>query len=418
VTSAAPSIEFTPPHRKRPAALGFIYAAAMMNTMSMGIIIPVFPTLVKMLAGQGDAGGAQIMGVFATAWALMNLISAPIFGNLSDRFGRRPVLLVSMFGLAFDYLIMALAPSIAWLFVGRVISGITAASGSAAGAYVADVSGEDDRARNFGRFQAAFQAGIFVGPMLGGFIGAINPRLPFWVAAGLALANGLYGLFVVPESLGHDRRTAFSWRRANPVGAVQLLFSHKGLLGLAGVFFFLQFANSSFNSIFQFYTHYRFNWGPPQVAILLMVLSGGGIVISSFVAGRVSNVLGERGAVLTGMVLAVASYFGVGLAPNVPLFWAAISVVVISGIAFPSLFALVTRRVGVDQQGQLQGALAILFGLTGLVGPITFTNLFAWSIGPGRGLGLPGLSLLVGGLLTFAAFIMAIIYARPAPAET
>ncbi len=413
MTSLAPSIDLTPPQRKRPAALGFIYAAILMNTMSMGVIIPVFPALVKMLSGQGDAGGARIMGVFAAAWSLMNLLFAPIFGNLSDRYGRRPVLLVSMFGLAIDYVIMALAPSIAILFIGRVISGITASSGGAAGAYVADVSGEDDRARNIGRFQAAANAGILIGPALGGFVGVLDPRAPFWVAAVLALANGLFGLFVMPESLDHSRRARFSWRRANPVGAIVLLFSRPGLLGMALIFFLLQFANSSFFNIFQFYTHYRFNWGPPNVAVLLMVLSGGGIVMSSFVAGPAAARLGERGAVLAGVGLSVLAYFAIGLAASVPLFWAAIALVVLAGFGFPSLFSLLTKRVGVDQQGQLQGAMQILFGLTGLIGPITFTNLFAWAIGPGRAYGLPGLPILVGGVLTFAGFLMAVVYARP-----
>jgi DHA1 family tetracycline resistance protein-like MFS transporter len=386
VTSLAPSIDLTPPQRKRP---------------------------VKMLSGQGDAGGARIMGVFAAAWSLMNLLFAPIFGNLSDRYGRRPVLLVSMFGLAIDYVIMALAPSIAILFIGRVISGITASSGGAAGAYVADVSGEDDRARNIGRFQAAANAGILIGPALGGFVGVLDPRAPFWVAAVLALANGLFGLFVMPESLDHSRRARFSWRRANPVGAIVLLFSRPGLLGMALIFFLLQFANSSFFNIFQFYTHYRFNWGPPNVAVLLMVLSGGGIVMSSFVAGPAAARLGERGAVLAGVGLSVLAYFAIGLAASVPLFWAAIALVVLAGFGFPSLFSLLTKRVGVDQQGQLQGAMQILFGLTGLIGPITFTNLFAWAIGPGRAYGLPGLPILVGGVLTFAGFLMAVVYARP-----
>jgi DHA1 family tetracycline resistance protein-like MFS transporter len=421
VTSAAPSTDLVPPHRQRPAALGFIYAAILMNTMSMGVIIPVFPPLVKMLSGQGDAGGALIMGFFAAAWSLMNLIFAPIFGNLSDRYGRRPVLLVSMFGLAIDYVIMALAPSIAVLFIGRVISGITASSGGAAGAYVADVSSEDERARNIGRFQAAANAGILVGPALSGFglvaaqhIGIHDPRAPFWVAAALALANGIFGLFALPESLVEERRAPFLWRRANPIGAIQLLYSRPGLFGLASIFFLFQFANSSFNSVFQFYTHYRFSWGPPNIAFMMMVLSGGGIVISSFVAGPTADRLGERGAILSGLGLFAVAFVVAGLAPSAPMFWVAMACAIISGAGFPSLFSLLTKRVGVDQQGQLQGALAIVFGLTGLVGPITFTNLFAWSIGPGRSLGLPGLALLVGGLLTFAAFVVATIYARPA----
>ncbi len=276
--------------------------------------------------------------------------------------------------------------------------------------------------RNIGRFQAAANAGILIGPALGGFgmvaagwVGIHDPRAPFWVAAALAFANSLFGLFVMPESLEHSRRARFSWRRANPVGAIALLFSRPGLMGMALIFFLLQFANSSFNSIFQFYTHYRFNWGPPNVAVLLMVLerrrhrdvqlrrrAGGGSI------GRAGRGAGWRWALRRS--LSSQS----GLAATVPLFWTAIAVIVISGFGFPSLFSLLSKRVGVDQQGQLQGALQILFGLTGLVGPITFTNLFAWAIGPGKAYGLPGLPILVGGALTFGAFLMAVVYARPA----
>ena len=399
----------------RPAALGFVYAAILMNTLSMGVIIPVFPVLVKSLTGQGDAGAAQITGIFGAAWALMQLIFAPIFGNLSDRYGRRPVLLVSMFGLAFDYLIMALAPSIAWLFIGRLIAGVTSSSGSAAGAYVADVSTPENRARNFGRFQAAANAGILLGPALGGFVGFIDPRAPFWVAAALALANGIYGAFIMPESLSHDRRAPFLWRRANPIGAGALLLSKPGLLGMAGIMFLTQFAGSSFNSVFQFYTHFRFGWGPRGIATLLVVLSGGNIVIQSLVAGWTARRIGERGAVLTGMGLSVFGFLGMALAPTAPWFWAAIVVVIISGITYPNLASLLSKRVGPDQQGQLQGALAILFACTGLIGPITFTNLFAWSIGPGSWLHLPGLSILVGALLILMGVGLSAVYARPSP---
>jgi DHA1 family tetracycline resistance protein-like MFS transporter len=399
--------------RGRPAALGFIYAAIMMNTVSMGVIVPVFPTLVKRLTGQGDAGAALIMGVFGAAWAMMNLVFAPVFGNLSDRFGRRPVLLVSMFGLAFDYLVMAVAPNIAWLFIGRVISGITASSGSAAGAYVADVSTPQNRARNFGRFQAAANAGILLGPALGGFVGVLDPRAPFWIAAALAFANGLYGLFIVPESLAHERRAPFHWRRANPIGAAGLLISKKGLLGMAGILLVTQFAGSSFNSVFQFYTHYRYGWGPAQVALQLMVLSGGNIVMSSLVAGWIAERIGERRTVILGMVLGSIGFAAIGLAPSPAAFWAGLVVIAISGMAFPSLLSLLSKRVGVDQQGQLQGALAILFGISQLIGPILFTNVFAWSIGAGRSLGAPGLTMLMGAGLIAVGIGLALAYARP-----
>ena len=398
--------------RGRPAALGFIYAAIMMNTVSMGVIVPVFPTLVKSLTGQGDAGAAQIMGVFGAAWAMMNLIFAPVFGNLSDRFGRRPVLLVSMFGLAFDYLVMALAPNIAWLFIGRVISGITASSGSAAGAYVADVSTPENRARNFGRFGAFANAGILMGPALGGLVGQFDPRAPFWIASLLAFANGLYGLFVVPESLSHDRRMPFHWRRANPIGAVALLVSRKGLLGIAMIFFIAQFAASSFNSVFQFYTHYRYGWGPAQIGLLLMVLSGCGIVVQSFVAGWATKRIGERRSVILGMMVNTAGFSCIGLAANAPQFWAALAPLILAGIAFPNLMSLLSKRVGVDQQGQLQGALAILLGASQLIGPLAYTNVFAWAITGGAWLHLPGLPMLLGSALLLVAVGLAFAYAR------
>lgn len=402
--------------RGRPAALGFIYAAIMMNTVSMGVIVPVFPVLVKNLTGQGDAGAAQIMGVFGAAWAMMNLIFAPVFGNLSDRFGRRPVLLVSMFGLAFDYLVMAVAPSIAWLFVGRVISGITASSGSAAGAYVADVSTPDNRARNFGRFQAAANAGILLGPALGGFVGVLDPRAPFWIASLLALVNGLYGLFIVPESLSRERRMPFRWRRANPIGAAGLLLGKKGLLGLAMIMFIAQFAASSFNSVFQFYTHYRYGWGPAQIGLLLMVLSGGGIVVQSFVAGWSTAVIGERRSVILGMVVNAAGFAAIGLAATAPAFWAAMSLLVLAGVAFPNLMSLLSKRVDVDQQGQLQGALAILFGASQLIGPLAYTNVFAWAVRGGAWLRLPGLPMLVGSALLVVGVGLSVAYARGADA--
>jgi DHA1 family tetracycline resistance protein-like MFS transporter len=379
----------------------------------MGVIVPVFPTLVKSLTGQGDAGAAQIMGVFGAAWALMNLVFAPVFGNLSDRFGRRPVLLVSMFGLAFDYLVMAIAPNIAWLFIGRVISGITASSGSAAGAYVADVSTPENRARNFGRFQAAANAGILLGPALGGFVGVLDPRAPFWIAAALAFANGLYGLFVVPESLSHERRMPFHWRRANPIGAVGLLFSRKGLFGMAMILFIAQFAAASFNSVFQFYTHYRYGWGPAQIAVLLMVLSGSGIVIQSFVAGWATARIGERRSVILGMVVNAAGFAGIGLAPTAQLFWIGLTGLMLAGIAFPNLMSLLSKRVDVDQQGQLQGALAILFGASQLIGPLAYTNVFAWAVRGGSGLHLPGLPMLLGSALLLIAVGLSLAYARP-----
>ena len=397
-------------HRGRPAALRFVYAAILMNVLSMGIIIPVFPTLLRQISGAGDAEAARIAGIFGAAWSLMQLIFAPWFGAISDRFGRRPVLLVSMFGLAFDYVIMALAPNLIWLFIGRMISGITAASGSAAGAYVADVSEPEDLSRNFGRFQAA---------AIGGLVGSLDPRAPFCLAAGLALANGAYGWFAVPESLSAERRAPFRWASANAIGSIRLLLAYPGLLGLAAIVFLVQFASMSFNSIFQFYSHHRFGWGPREIGALLMALGLGNMLVQSAGAGAASRMLGDRRAVIVGLIISVVSFTALGLAPNVTLFWAAAMVLCLSGISGPANMSLITKRVGVDEQGRLQGALSIFLGLTGLVGPVLFTNIFAWSIGPGAGLNLPGLPILAGAGLMVLALVAGVVFARePEPVAT
>lgn len=403
---------------ERPAALGFIYAAIMMNVLSMGVILPVFPTLVRNLGHVGDGQAAQIMGLFAGAWAVMQLIFAPIFGALSDRFGRRPVLLVSMFGLAFDYLIMAVAPNIAWLFVGRLISGITAASGSAAGAYVADVSTPENRARNFGRFMAAANAGIVLGPALGGLVGAWDPRAPFWAAAALAFANGLFGIFVMPESLSKDRRAPFRWASAHLLGSATMLFGRAGLAGLATMLFIFQFAQMAFNSVFQFYTHYRFNWGAKELGFLLVVLGFGSMIVQSMLAGVAAKRLGERGAVMVGLALGAVGFGLMGFATHVALFWVGAMFLPASGICMASIQSLMTQRVGVDEQGRLQGASSLAMSGTALVGPIIFSAVFAWSIGSGQWLHLPGLSILIGSAVLVVALIVAYFVAHPAANPT
>jgi DHA1 family tetracycline resistance protein-like MFS transporter len=410
-TDAPPAGE---PPPERPAALGFIYAAIMMNVLSMGVIIPVFPSLVRSLGHVGDGPAAQIMGLFGAAWAVMQLIFAPIFGALSDRFGRRPVVLVSMFGLAFDYLIMALAPSIAWLFVGRLISGITAASGSAAGAYVADVSTAENRARNFGRFMAAANVGIVLGPLLAAVVGQWNPRAPFWVAAALAFINGAVGLFVMPESLSRERRAPFRWASAHLFGSASMLFGRVGLAGLAAMLFIFQFAQMSFNSVFQFYTHYRFNWGIRQLGLLLTVLGFGSMIVQGMLAGAAAKRLGERGAVLLGLSLGSIGFALMGLAPQVWLFWFGSLFLIGSGICTASIQSLMTQRVGANEQGRLQGAASLSMSGTALVGPVIFSSVFAWSIGGGKWLHLPGLSILIGAAVLVIAVIVAFFVAHPA----
>ncbi|MFO1012457.1 MAG: MFS transporter [Caulobacteraceae bacterium] len=404
--------------RGRPAALGFVYAAILLNVTSMGVIIPVFPSLLKGITHTDDAHAAVISGFFAATWSLMQLIFAPWFGAISDRFGRRPVLLVSMFGLDFDYVIMALAPNLAWLFIGRVIAGITAASGSAAGAYVADVSTPENRARNFGRFMAAANAGIVLGPALGGLAGHFDPRAPFWLAAALSFANGVFGLLVVPESLAPEKRAPFKWASANAFGSLKLLFSYKGLAGLSAVIFINQFAAMSFNSIFNFYMSYRFGWKALEMGAFLMGLGGVNVLVQSQLSGRAADRLGDRGAVLAGLACACVALVVMGLSPWMAGFVFGTALLSFSGVAGPAVQSLMTQRVDETEQGRLQGAMSIFLGLTGLVAPICFTQIFSWSTeGAGRALGQPGLSMICGAALLVVAIGAAYIFARPAPRQ-
>ncbi|MFO0995591.1 MAG: MFS transporter, partial [Alphaproteobacteria bacterium] len=257
------------PTGRQRAAVIFIFITVVLDVLALGVMIPVLPKLVVTFVDGNVEAGAKVYGVFGIAWALMQFLFSPFLGSLSDRFGRRPVILISNFGLGLDYILMALAPNLAWLFVGRVISGITAATITTAGAYIADVTPPERRAGGFGLIGAAFGIGFVLGPALGGLLGAIDARLPFWAAAGLSLANGLYGLFILPESLPRAKRAAFSWTRANPLGSLALLRSHPVLLGLSGVLFVQNLAHVVLPSTFVLYAIYRYGWDERMVGLTL-----------------------------------------------------------------------------------------------------------------------------------------------------
>ena len=405
---AGPSDEIAVPAAGSPAALGFILVSVLLNALSMGVIFPVFPALVKSFTHGDSASAAMALGWFGAVWALMQLLFSPLLGVLSDRYGRRPVLLISMFGQAVDYLLMAFSPTLGWLFVGRLISGATGASTAVAGAYVADVATPKTRARNFGYLAAAAGAGAALGPVLGGLVGEISPRAPFWLAAALALANGLYGLIVLRESLPKERRATFTLRRANPLGSMRFLLTHPAVLGLALVFFLDQLASFPLNSILVLYTNYRYHWGPREVGLALTVMVVASVAVQGLIAAPVAERIGERGAVVLGFSFAAAGLCVLGLAPNGAIFWVGLLVTVLSAIANPSLQALLSRAAGVSEQGELQGAMSSLLGVSRLIGPLIFTVTFAWSLREGRALGLPGLTILLGaGFFVIGTILMA-----------
>jgi MFS transporter, DHA1 family, tetracycline resistance protein len=397
----------------RKAALGFIFAAAVMDIVALGIVIPVLPQLVRQFTHGDTAHAAQYFGWFGFIFGLMQFVGSPIIGSLSDRFGRRPILLVSIFGLGFDYLLMANAPTIGWLFVGRMISGLTAASFSTANAYIADITPPEQRAKSFGMMGAAFGVGFTFGPALGGFLGHIDLRLPFWVAAGLALANGLYGLFVLPESLPKDRRAAFNPAKANPVGSFVLLRSHPQLLGLASVLFLYYLSHQVLQSTFVLYTTERYHWGPQMMGFNLMGVGIGNILVQSLVVGPFVRRFGERGALYTGLACGALGFLIYATATTSLQFWLGLPVFAFIGLVQPGYQGLMTRRVGPTEQGRLQGANSGLMAIAGIVGPLLFTGVFAWSI-HSRGLFLgEGTAVYLASAFMVLGLIVAVVVTRP-----
>ncbi|RJS24257.1 tetracycline resistance MFS efflux pump [Corallococcus sp. H22C18031201] len=376
-------------------------------------MIPVLPKLVVRFEA-GDVGrAAEVTGVFGFAWAAMQFVFSPVLGAMSDRFGRRPIILLSNVGLGLDYVVMALAPSLGWLFVGRLISGITAASYPTASAYVADVTPPEQRAARFGMLGAAFGLGFVVGPAVGGFLGSIDLRLPFWVAALLSLANAAYGFFILPESLPPERRSVFSWRGANPLGSLRLLRSFPALSGMAMATFVFFIAQEALPSTFVLYADYRYGWSEQQVGLVLCIVGVCATVVSALLVGRAVRWLGERGALLVGLMAAVAGYVVYGLAPTGMLFLMGIPLVAIWGIAGAAAQALMSRQVGPNAQGQLQGALSSLRGVSGMMGPLLFTQVFSWAIGPAASIRLPGAPYLLGAVLLAGSLLVSWYVTRP-----
>jgi MFS transporter, DHA1 family, tetracycline resistance protein len=395
------------PSQPRRAALAFIFVTVLIDMLAFGMIIPVLPMLVQNFVGGDAARAAQMYGVFGTAWALMQFIFSPVQGSLSDHFGRRPVMLISCAGLGLDFILMALAPNLWWLLVGRVISGITAASFSTAGAYISDVTPPEKRAASFGLIGVAFGVGFVLGPALGGLLGAISPRLPFWASALMALANVCWGLFVLPESLPKDKRAPFAWKNANPLGALKLLRSHPMLTGVAGSYFLVNLAHVVLPSTTVLYMHYRFGWNTREVGIMLAGVGVSSLIVQGFLVKPLVKWLKERRAMALGLTFGAAGFVIYGLAPTGPIFWIGVPVMALWGIATPSLQTIMTRLVDPTEQGRLQGALASLVGLSSLIGPTLFTETFASFISTHADLKLPGAPFLLSAVLICVAVALA-----------
>jgi DHA1 family tetracycline resistance protein-like MFS transporter len=396
----------------RRASFGFIFALALMNSISFGIMIPILPNLIKQFTGGDTAAASEWNLVFAASWGLLQFVCGPVLGLMADRWGRRPVLLISLFGLAIDFLFMAMAPTLWWLFLGRILNGMTAASFSTANAYLADVTAPQDRAKVFGWMSSAFSFGFIFGPAIGGTLGEIDLRLPFFAAAGLTFVNWLYGFFILPESLPPERRAkTFDWKKANPVGSLTLLRSHTGLLPLAGVGFLFQLAHVVLPTIFVLYLGYRYNWTPAILGWTFLATGVAGVIVQTFLVGPIVKRVGERNAVLIGALAGMTGFAWYATAPTGALYFLGVPVFAFTGLLMPGLQGLMTRRVSPQQQGQLQGANQSLMGLSSIIGPVIFGEVFAWSLRH-EAFHMPGLAVYLAAGLMGLAFLLAFVAAR------
>ncbi len=402
-----------PVFRAGKAAVAFILVTAMLDIVAMGIIIPVLPHLIEQFSGSSARAGL-INGVFVALWALMQFLVSPVVGSLSDRYGRRPVILMSTAGLAVDYLLMAVAPNLWWLAAGRIVSGITTASFTTVYAYMADITAPEHRARGYGLIGAAFSAGFVAGPLLGGVLGEWSPRAPFWAAAAMSALAFCYGLFVLPESLPAERRMAFAWSRANPLGALRLLRSHRELSGLATVNFLLYFAHHVFSAVFVLYAAARYGWGPWQVGLLLALVGALDMVVQGTLTAPMVRRYGDRRTLVVGLGFGVVGMVLMGLAPTGWLFVAAIFPNALWGLAMPTLQSLMTQRVSESEQGQLQGANNSVASIAGVVSPVFFGAVYSASVGPQARIPFIGTALLIAAGVLGAAALLALMADRSA----
>jgi len=392
--------------QNKKAAVGFIFITLLLDVTGIGIIIPVMPSLIMELTGEGLSAASKYGGWLIFAYAFFQFIFSPIVGALSDKFGRRPVLLVSLFGFGLDYILLALAPDLWWLFVGRVISGIMGASFTTGAAYIADVSPPEKRAANFGLIGAAFGLGFIVGPVIGGLLGEFGPRVPFYAAAVLSLLNWLYGFLILPESLPLDKRREFSWKRANPIGSLKNLKRYPILAGLIFAMFFVYIASHAVQSTWAYFTMYRFDWGEAEVGYSLGFVG----VLSALVQGLLIRWLipkiGQNAAVYIGMILYAIGLVLFSMAGEGWMVYPYMVVYCLGGIAGPALQGIMSNQVPSNEQGELQGALTSMMSLTSIIGPPVMTGLFAFFTGPEAPIELPGAPMMLGAALVLIGLFL------------
>jgi DHA1 family tetracycline resistance protein-like MFS transporter len=404
-----------PPRPRHAASVRFIMITLVIDALGFGLVVPIVPSLVLKLSGLTVSGASQWVGLLLAAFATMQFVCAPVLGGLSDRFGRRPVLLLSLGGIGANYLLLAWAPSLAWLFLGRLIAGATAANAATATAYIADVTPPAKRAGQFGLVGAMFGVGFVIGPAVGGLLGSYGLRLPFLVAAGLAGCNVLYGLFVLPESLPPERRRAFDWRHANPLGSLLVVMANRNLARLAIAWGSIWFALGAVQSTFVLANSARFGWDTQHNGMALAVAGLGSAIVQGFLVRRIVPALGERRSAMIGGVIVAAGYLCLALAPFGWVVVAGILLQSIGAITSPAIQGMVSAAATADRQGETQGALSSVQGLTAIVSPLVASSVFALFSGPAAPVLLPGAPFLVS-VLAYGLAIWAVSGVRPAAA--
>ncbi|MEQ1734960.1 MAG: TCR/Tet family MFS transporter [Rhodoglobus sp.] len=409
----------------RKAGLSFIVVTLFLDILGIGLIIPILPRLVESFVGNDPTQGAFFVGALASVYAAMQFVFSPIMGSLSDRYGRRPVLLISLFGSGFDYVLLAFAPSLAWFFLGRVVAGVCGASIGTAAAYIADVSPPEKRAQNFGLIGMSFGLGFVAGPLLSAFLGSVEMplphfiaeltgystlagiRFPFVVAACLAFGNAMYGLFVLPESLDPAHRRPFSWGRANPIGTLAALTKYPVVLGLAFTLFLMGVAQRALESTWVLFTEHRFGWSIRDTGISLAVVGLTAALVQGGLVRRIIPKIGERRALTTGIIVSSIAYLLYGLAPAGWMLYVFLVFGALGGIAGPAAQGLMSKAVPPNEQGMLQGGLASVTSITNVLGPLIATNLFGYFISDAAPLKIPGAAFFAGSLLLLGALLAA-----------
>jgi len=393
---------------KRNPAIIFIFITILIDVLGIGIIIPVLPKILLELTGKGLSEASQLSGYLMASYAVMQFIFSPIIGGLSDKFGRRPVILASLFGFFLDYLILVYAPTMAWLFVGRILAGITGASFTTATAYIADISNDENRSKNFGMVGAAFGLGFIIGPTIGGILGAYGSRVPFMFAAGLTLVNALYGYFVLPESLSAENRRAFEWKRANPIGSLKNLGRYPALLGLVGALFCLQIAGQTHPSTWSYFTMKEFGWNSDQVGYSLGFVGFMVALVQGGLIRIINPKIGERNSVIIGLLFYGAGFVLFSLATKGWMMYVFMIPFGLGGIAGPALQSLITKQVAPNEQGELQGGITSLQSVTTIIGPLLASNLFSYYSDGKDHFQFPGAAFFIAGILTFLALGIAL----------